>query len=419
MQRITQSFSPNLEISFPPLGDEDGTEGPMIIEAEIEGHFIHRIYVDGGSASEILYVICFNRLRPKVKNQMVLATAPLIGFSGEIIWPMGQILLPIKIVPEGILTLRSSKIIPLKCTMVSGLEAQTSDVKRATEEKIKVAIHPKYPEQTIAIGSTLTEEGRKAFGASPERPRRMPFGQTKEKKPRTKKEQVMVKKDDDSWRMCVDFKDQNKAYPKDGYPLLEIDWKNRGRHIPGIQGKYQRNKDFIVKRPKDDSLVTTTEAEEELPDPWTLFTDGSSCIDGSGASRILTNLEGTEFTYALRFRFDATNNEAEYEALLAGLRIAEQMERNSRITYSKIGVKSYAATSAFLRQTSTSQWLGGKSDKSLGEGIKVRMDERSKDWIEEIPHVLRAHCTMIKSSNEDMPFSLTYETKAVILAKIV
>ncbi|GJX00090.1 reverse transcriptase domain-containing protein [Tanacetum coccineum] len=36
---------------------------------------------------------------------------------------------------------------------------------------------------------------------------------------------VMVKKHDDSWRMCVDFNDLNKACPKDGYPLLEIDWK--------------------------------------------------------------------------------------------------------------------------------------------------------------------------------------------------
>ncbi|GJT67861.1 reverse transcriptase domain-containing protein [Tanacetum coccineum] len=36
---------------------------------------------------------------------------------------------------------------------------------------------------------------------------------------------VMVKKSDSSWRMCVDFKDLNKACPKDGYPLPEIDWK--------------------------------------------------------------------------------------------------------------------------------------------------------------------------------------------------
>ncbi|GJR55110.1 hypothetical protein Tco_1405631 [Tanacetum coccineum] len=34
---------------------------------------------------------------------------------------------------------------------------------------------------------------------------------------------VMVKKSNNSWRMCVDFKDLNKACPKDGYPLPEID----------------------------------------------------------------------------------------------------------------------------------------------------------------------------------------------------
>ncbi|GJZ87550.1 reverse transcriptase domain-containing protein [Tanacetum coccineum] len=36
--------------------------------------------------------------------------------------------------------------------------------------------------------------------------------------------------------------------------------------------------------------------------------------------------EGKEYTYALRFEFETTNNEAEYEALLVGLRIAQEME---------------------------------------------------------------------------------------------
>ncbi|GJZ82850.1 reverse transcriptase domain-containing protein [Tanacetum coccineum] len=63
----------------------------------------------------------------------------------------------------------------------------------------------------------------------------------------------------------------------------------------------------------------------KLQEPWILFTDGSSCVDGSGAGLILTNPEGMEFTYALRFEFTATNNEAEYEALIAGLRIAARM----------------------------------------------------------------------------------------------
>nr|GEW92350.1 reverse transcriptase domain-containing protein [Tanacetum cinerariifolium] len=150
-------------------------------------------------------------LRPEVKNQIVPATAPLIGFSREIIWSMGQILLPVKIgdaehststwinfmvvrspssyngiigrkgarkiqalpstthgmlklpVLGGILTLRSSKIIPLECTMVFEAEAQPSSITRAAKEKIRVAIHLEYTEQTIAMGSNLTEEGRKAL----------------------------------------------------------------------------------------------------------------------------------------------------------------------------------------------------------------------------------------------------------------
>nr|GEW88742.1 reverse transcriptase domain-containing protein [Tanacetum cinerariifolium] len=66
-------------------------------------------------------------------------------------------------------------------------------------------------------------------------------------------------------------------------------------------------------------------SEGGTSDPYTLFMNGSSCVDGSKAGLILTNLEGAESTYALRFRFDATNNEAECEALIAGLKIAEQM----------------------------------------------------------------------------------------------
>ncbi|GKG32685.1 reverse transcriptase domain-containing protein, partial [Tanacetum coccineum] len=64
--------------------------------------------------------------------------------------------------------------------------------------------------------------------------------------------------------------------------------------------------------------------EEAISDPWTMFTYGSSCLEGSGDRLILTNPEGVDFTYALRFEFNTSNNEAEYEALLEGLRIAEQ-----------------------------------------------------------------------------------------------
>nr|GEV26415.1 reverse transcriptase domain-containing protein [Tanacetum cinerariifolium] len=80
---------------------------------------------------------------------------------------------------------------------------------------------------------------------------------------------------------------------------------------------------FLVEKPDEAPLdIPVVETPQES---WTLFTDGSSCIDGSGAGLILTSPEGTEFTYALRFQFTASNNEAEYEALIADLRIAAQM----------------------------------------------------------------------------------------------
>ncbi|GJW97335.1 reverse transcriptase domain-containing protein, partial [Tanacetum coccineum] len=59
-----------------------------------------------------------------------------------------------------------------------------------------------------------------------------------------------------------------------------------------------------------------------------------------------------------------------------------------------------------------------KVNKSLGEGIKARLGKDNKNWLEEISHVLWAHCTMIKSSNGDTPFLLTYGTEAVIQAEI-
>ncbi|GKE00101.1 reverse transcriptase domain-containing protein, partial [Tanacetum coccineum] len=65
--------------------------------------------------------------------------------------------------------------------------------------------------------------------------------------------------------------------------------------------------------------------EKDDTKSWTLFTDGASSQKGSGAGLVLIGPNSIEYTYALRLTFPSTNNEAEYEALLAGLRIARQM----------------------------------------------------------------------------------------------
>ncbi|GKC11919.1 reverse transcriptase domain-containing protein [Tanacetum coccineum] len=62
------------------------------------------------------------------------------------------------------------------------------------------------------------------------------------------------------------------------------------------------------------------------PTVWTLYTDGASSQRGVGAGLVLIDPSGAEYTYATRLTFSSTNNEAEYEALLAGLRIARKMK---------------------------------------------------------------------------------------------
>ena len=52
---------------------------------------------------------------------------------------------------------------------------------------------------------------------------------------------------------------------------------------------------------------------------WKLYVDGSSNNKGSGAGIVLHSLEDLVLELALRLNFKASNNESEYEALIAGL----------------------------------------------------------------------------------------------------
>lgn len=58
---------------------------------------------------------------------------------------------------------------------------------------------------------------------------------------------------------------------------------------------------------------------------WDLYVDGSSNDGGSGAGLILLSLEPEflKIEYPMHFGFKASNNDAEYKALLTRLRLAQ------------------------------------------------------------------------------------------------
>ena len=52
--------------------------------------------------------------------------------------------------------------------------------------------------------------------------------------------------------------------------------------------------------------------------------DGASNASGRGAGLVLTNSDGLVAEFALRFSFNISNNQAEYEALIVGVRLAKE-----------------------------------------------------------------------------------------------
>ena len=60
-------------------------------------------------------------------------------------------------------------------------------------------------------------------------------------------------------------------------------------------------------------------------DRWTMYFDGSLMLSGSRAGVVLESPTGETLKYAIQLNFQTTNNMAEYEGLLAGIRAAKAL----------------------------------------------------------------------------------------------
>jgi ribonuclease HI len=63
---------------------------------------------------------------------------------------------------------------------------------------------------------------------------------------------------------------------------------------------------------------------QDLSSVWTMYFDGSKRVQGAGAGVVLISTQGNKLKYVLRMSFlQASNNKAEYEALLHGMKMAK------------------------------------------------------------------------------------------------
>ncbi|GKV46606.1 hypothetical protein SLEP1_g53580 [Rubroshorea leprosula] len=173
---------------------------------------------------------------------------------------------------------------------------------------------------------------------------------------------VPVMKKDGRVRVCVDYRDLNKASPKDDFPLPHIqillDNAAKNARFSFVDGysrisrwhmlpsefdivyttqkaiKGQAIADHLAEHATEDyepidwdfldEDILAVEAESDS-DNWKLFFDGAVNQLGCGLGAVLVSPKGDHFPIAINLDFACTNNIAEYEACIAGMHAALDM----------------------------------------------------------------------------------------------
>jgi hypothetical protein len=78
--------------------------------------------------------------------------------------------------------------------------------------------------------------------------------------------------------------------------------------------------DFLVEW--TDTQLPPVQLQAKL---WTMYFDGLLMKTGAGTGFLFNSPLGVHMRYVIRLHFAASNNVAEYEALIAGLRIAFEL----------------------------------------------------------------------------------------------
>ncbi|GJV50822.1 hypothetical protein Tco_1446563 [Tanacetum coccineum] len=156
---------------------------PLIIEAEVEGYLVRRVYVDEGSSVEVMFEHCFENLPAKVRAGLRETRTDLVGFAGEVAKPLGKIDLEVCFgneacclshrissmirfpTPKGIATLVTRATIIAECRLREGNQlltekqpeiyeaGQPDEGANLTEQ---ILVNPSFPDQIVTIGGGLS-----------------------------------------------------------------------------------------------------------------------------------------------------------------------------------------------------------------------------------------------------------------------
>ncbi|GKV13815.1 hypothetical protein SLEP1_g24790 [Rubroshorea leprosula] len=223
--------------------------------------------------------------------------------------------------------------------------------------------------------------------------------------------------------------------------LSEYDLKFKPRTT--IKG--QAIADFLVE------CISATDGDKALDYPaWVLYVDGAANVEGSGAGAVLIGPDGFKYEHALRFKFQTTNNAAEYEALIYVDYFTKWIEAKPLSTTTERKIEEFLFNSILCRfsipkriiadngpqlraaalrsfcndygielaltsvYTPQSNGQAESANKIVLRGLKTRVLAAHSNWVDELKKVLWSCRTTPSSATGETPFSLAYGAEAVI-----
>ncbi|XP_050229324.1 uncharacterized protein LOC126678470 [Mercurialis annua] len=165
--------------------------------------------------------------------------------------------------------------------------------------------------------------------------------------------------------------------------------------------KAQALADFVAE-------LTFTEPMENKAVPWEIHVDGAVCGEGAGIGVVLKGPGKIQMEYSARLEFSVSNNVAEYEALITGLQLCEELN----ISEAQI----YSDSQLVVNQVSGNFEVKEATLKKYAKQAKAFFANNGRSWsLQQIPRAMNGRSDELAkwaaTNNHDSMRNIPHEIK--------
>ena len=161
--------------------------------------------------------------------------------------------------------------------------------------------------------------------------------------------------------------------------------------------------------------MTTSDVCNEEREEWRMFIDGAAGKNGSGVGIILRGPQRIRIEYAVRMGYEATNNAAEYEALIMGLRLANEVKvENLTIFCDSQLVVNQIKGNFITKDSNMSRYL------ERAQELILRLENLGGQWkIVQIPREENEADSLAKSATENGAAFQNMKFKEILISPTI